>query len=82
MVLGQIQANIFILRADPHPHDQINHLEQNERNDEGVTAAHQNADGLRAELAGLALGRTPSSLPDWSGLLVGSLFRGTAVSLR
>jgi phospholipid/cholesterol/gamma-HCH transport system substrate-binding protein len=33
------------------------------------------------ELAGLALRQPPRSLPDWSSLLVGPVYRGTAVTL-
>ena len=34
------------------------------------------------ELAGLTLRRAPRSLPDWSSLLVGPLYRGAEVTLR
>jgi phospholipid/cholesterol/gamma-HCH transport system substrate-binding protein len=34
------------------------------------------------ELAGLTLRRSPRSLPDWSSLLVGPLYRGAEVTLR
>jgi phospholipid/cholesterol/gamma-HCH transport system substrate-binding protein len=34
------------------------------------------------ELAGLTLRRSPQSLPDWSSLLVGPLYRGAEVTLR
>jgi phospholipid/cholesterol/gamma-HCH transport system substrate-binding protein len=37
---------------------------------------------LVRELAGLSLGRRPSTLPAWSGLLVAPLFRGTEVIIR
>lgn len=37
---------------------------------------------LITELAGLTLRQAPRSLPDWSSLLVGPLYRGTAVTLR
>jgi len=41
------------------------------------------ADGeLIRELSALALGRTPQSLPGWSSLLTGPLFRGTTVTLE
>jgi phospholipid/cholesterol/gamma-HCH transport system substrate-binding protein len=34
------------------------------------------------ELAALSLGRSPRSLPDWSSLLIGPLYRGAKVTLR
>jgi phospholipid/cholesterol/gamma-HCH transport system substrate-binding protein len=34
------------------------------------------------ELAALSLGRSPRSLPDWSSLLIGPLYRGAEVTLR
>jgi phospholipid/cholesterol/gamma-HCH transport system substrate-binding protein len=37
---------------------------------------------LVRELAGLSLGRKPSSLPAWGGLLVAPLFRGAGVIIR
>jgi len=37
---------------------------------------------LVRELAGLSLGRPPSSLPAWGGLLVAPLFRGAGVIIR
>ena len=37
---------------------------------------------LVRELAGLSLGRAPSSLPAWGGLLVAPLFRGAVVIIR
>jgi phospholipid/cholesterol/gamma-HCH transport system substrate-binding protein len=37
---------------------------------------------LVRELTGMALGRSPSLIPDWGSLLTAPLFRGTTVSLR
>jgi phospholipid/cholesterol/gamma-HCH transport system substrate-binding protein len=37
---------------------------------------------LVRELTGMALGRSPSQIPDWGSLLTAPLFRGTTVSLR
>ena len=37
---------------------------------------------LVRELAGLSLGKRPSALPAWSGLLVAPVFRGTEVGIR
>jgi phospholipid/cholesterol/gamma-HCH transport system substrate-binding protein len=37
---------------------------------------------LVRELTGLALGRSPTQIPDWGSLLTAPLFRGTTVSLR
>ncbi|MBO0816179.1 MAG: MCE family protein, partial [Actinobacteria bacterium] len=37
---------------------------------------------LVRELTGMALGRSPSQIPDWGSLLTAPLFRGTSVSLR
>lgn len=37
---------------------------------------------LVGELAGLALGRSPRSLPGWSSLLIGPLYRGAEVIVR
>jgi phospholipid/cholesterol/gamma-HCH transport system substrate-binding protein len=34
------------------------------------------------ELTGLTLRQAPGSLPDWSSLLVGPLYRGAEVTLR
>ena len=47
----------------------------------GPGGAPQDSELIR-ELAGLALGRPPASVPGWSGLLVGPLYRGTNVTLR
>jgi phospholipid/cholesterol/gamma-HCH transport system substrate-binding protein len=47
----------------------------------GLPGAPQQA-GLARELAALALGRDPSSLPGWSSLLAGPLWQGTDVTLK
>ena len=47
----------------------------------GLPGSRQQA-GLARELAALALGRAPSSLPGWSSLLVGPLWQGTDVTLK
>jgi phospholipid/cholesterol/gamma-HCH transport system substrate-binding protein len=47
----------------------------------GPGGAPQDSELIR-ELAGLALGRSPATVPGWSSLLVGPLYRGTTVTLR
>jgi phospholipid/cholesterol/gamma-HCH transport system substrate-binding protein len=49
----------------------------------GATAGGAPADGaLVSELVALTLGRPPASVPGWSSLLVGPLYRGADVVLR
>lgn len=49
----------------------------------GLGVANSPAENeLVNELAGLTLRRAPRSLPDWSSLLVGPLYRGARVTLR
>jgi len=49
----------------------------------GLGVANSPAENeLVNELAGLTLRRAPRSLPDWSSLLVGPLYRGAEVTLR
>jgi len=47
----------------------------------GPGGAPQDSELVR-ELTGLALGRPPATIPGWSSLLVGPLFRGASVDLR
>jgi phospholipid/cholesterol/gamma-HCH transport system substrate-binding protein len=46
----------------------------------GVAGSPQESE-LARELAGLALGQSPQTLPGWSGLLIAPLYRGTTVRL-
>ena len=49
---------------------------------QGQLAGSPTESELVRELTGMALGRSPSQVPDWGGLLTAPLFRGTTVSLR
>jgi phospholipid/cholesterol/gamma-HCH transport system substrate-binding protein len=49
---------------------------------QGQLAGSPTESELVRELTGLALGRSPSQIPDWGSLLTAPLFRGTTVSLR
>jgi len=49
---------------------------------EGQLAGSPTESKLVRELTGMALGRSPSQIPDWGSLLTAPLFRGTTVSLR
>jgi phospholipid/cholesterol/gamma-HCH transport system substrate-binding protein len=49
---------------------------------QGQLAGSPTESELVRELAGMALGRSPSQIPDWGSLLTAPLFRGTTVSLR
>jgi phospholipid/cholesterol/gamma-HCH transport system substrate-binding protein len=49
---------------------------------QGQLAGSPTESALVRELTGLALGRSPSQIPDWGSLLTAPLFRGTTVSLR
>jgi phospholipid/cholesterol/gamma-HCH transport system substrate-binding protein len=52
-------------------------------NESGLGLANSPAENeLVNELAGLTLHRSPRSLPDWSSLLVGPLYRGAKVTLK
>jgi len=49
---------------------------------QGQLAGSPTESELVRELAGIALGRSPSQIPHWGSLLTAPLFRGTTVSLR
>jgi len=49
---------------------------------QGQLAGSPTESELVRELTGMALGRSPSQIPDWGSLLTAPLFRGTTVSLR
>jgi phospholipid/cholesterol/gamma-HCH transport system substrate-binding protein len=49
---------------------------------QGQLAGSPTERALVRELTGMALGRSPSKIPDWGSLLTAPLFRGTTVSLR
>src|SRR6516165_2462931 len=49
---------------------------------QGQLAGSPTESELVRELTGMALGRSPSQIPDWGSLLTALLFRGTTVSLR
>jgi phospholipid/cholesterol/gamma-HCH transport system substrate-binding protein len=49
---------------------------------QGQLAGSPTESELVRELTGMALGRAPSRIPDWSSLLTAPLFRGATVSLR
>jgi len=49
---------------------------------QGQLAGSPTESELVRELAGMALGRSPSQIPRWGSLLTAPLFRGTTVSLR
>ena len=48
----------------------------------GPLAGSPTESELVRELTGMALGRSPSLIPDWGSLLTAPLFRGATVSLR
>jgi len=49
---------------------------------QGQLAGSPTESELVRELSGMALGRSPSLIPDWGSLLTAPLFRGTTVSVR
>jgi phospholipid/cholesterol/gamma-HCH transport system substrate-binding protein len=49
---------------------------------QGQLAGSPTESELVRELTGMALGRSPSQIPDWGSLLTAPLFRGTTVGLR